>query len=106
VFVEPEGFWIRGGRETHAVWSAGPSSAGRTRVLRLRNGGGANEVTVKVGGWSEAVSLEPWQEHLVTLPAADATGTWRVSIHSSSGFRPSEVSGGADDRYLGVWVGR
>jgi hypothetical protein len=106
VFVEPAGFWIRGGRETHAVWSAGPSSAGRTRVLRLRNGGGANEVTVTVGGWSEAVPLEPWQEHLVTLPTADATGTWRVSIRSSSGFRPSEMSGGTDDRYLGVWVGR
>jgi hypothetical protein len=106
VFVEPAGFWIRGGRETHAVWSAGPSSAGRTRVLRLRNGGGANQVTVKVGGWSEVVPLEAWQERVVTLPAADASGTWRVSIHSASGFRPSEVSGGTDDRYLGVWVGR
>jgi hypothetical protein len=106
VFVEPAGFWIRGGRETHVVWSAGPSSAGRTRVLRLRNGGGANEVTVTIGGWSEVVPLEPWQERLVTLPAADATGTWRVAIRSSSGFRPSEVSGGTDDRYLGVWVGR
>lgn len=106
VFIEPAGFWIRGGRETHVVWSAGPSSAGRTRVLRLRNGGAVNEVTVTVGGWSETVPLEPWQERLVTLPAADATGTWRVSIRSSSGFRPSEVSGGNDDRYLGVWAGR
>ncbi len=106
VFVEPQGFWVRGGREAHMAWSAGPSSAGRTRVVRLRNGGAANEVTVNVGGWSEAVPLEAWQERLVTLPAADATGTWRASIRSSSGFRPSEVSGGTDDRYLSVWVGR
>jgi hypothetical protein len=106
VFVEPQGFWVRGGREAQIVWSAGPTSAGRTRALRLRNGGAANEVRVTVGGWSEAVALEAWQERLVTLPAADATGTRRVSIHSSSGFRPSEVSGGTDDRYLGVWVGR
>ena len=106
VFAEPAGFWVRGGRETSIVISAGPSSAGRTRVIRLRNGGAANEVTVSVGGWSEVATFEAWQERLVTLPAADATGTWRVSIRSSAGFRPSEVSGGTDDRYLGVWVGR
>jgi len=106
VFVEPAGFWVRGGRETSIVMSAGPSSAGRTRVIRLRNGGAANEVTVNVGGWSEVATLEAWQERLVTLPAADATGTWRMSIRSPAGFRPSEVGGGTDDRYLGVWVGR
>lgn len=105
VFVEPSGFWVRGGREARVVWSGGVSAAGRTRQLRLRNGGAANVVTLAVGGWSEGVSLAAWQEVAVTLPAADATGTWRVAIHSPSGFRPSATSGGTDDRYLGVWVG-
>jgi len=105
VFVEPSGFWVRGAREALIVWSDGSSAAGRTRQLHLRNGGAANDVIVTVGGWSEVVRLDAWREHVVTLPAADATGTWRVSIRSSSGFRPSEVSGGTDDRYLGVWVG-
>ncbi len=105
VFVEPSGFWVRGGREARIVWSAGQSAVGRTRELRLRNGGAANEVTVSVGGWNDTVRLEPGQEHVVMLPAADATGTWTVVIRSSSGFRPSATSGGNDDRYLGVWVG-
>jgi hypothetical protein len=105
VFVEPSGFWVRGGREARVVWSAGVSAAGRTRPLRLRNGGAVQIVTVAVDGWSEAVTLDAWQELVVMLPAADATGTWRVGIRSPSGFRPSDASGGTDDRYLGVWIG-
>lgn len=106
VFIEPTGFWVRGGRETQVVWSAGPASAGRPRAIRLQNGGAPNTVTVRTGGWYETVTLAPWQEQLVSVPAADATGAWRVSIASASGFQPAEVSGGDDRRYLGVWVGR
>jgi hypothetical protein len=106
VFVEPTGFWVRGGREAHLVVSDGPSAAGRTRPLRLRNGGAPNTVTVRVGGWSETVALDAWQDHTLTLPVGDPAGQWRVSIASASGFRPSEVGGGDDGRYLGVWVGQ
>lgn len=105
VFVEPAGAWVRGGREAQIVWSDGPGAAGRTRELRVRNGGAANDVTVTVGGWHQVQRLDADQEHVFVLPAADATGSWRVSIRSSSGFRPSETGGGADDRYLGVWLG-
>jgi hypothetical protein len=105
VFVEQTGFWVRGAREAQIVWSAGPGASGRTRELRLRNGGAANEVTVSAGGWNEVKRLDAGQEHSIVLPAADATGTWRVSIRSSSGFRPSEAGGGTDDRYLGIWIG-
>ncbi|MBM3750477.1 MAG: hypothetical protein FJW21_04755 [Acidimicrobiia bacterium] len=106
VFVEPTGFWVRGGRETQVVWSAGAALAGRPRTIRLQNGGAANTVTVRMGGWIETVTLEPWQEQMVMVPAADATGAWRLGIASASGFQPSEVSGGDDRRYLGVWVGK
>jgi hypothetical protein len=105
VFVEPSGFWVSGAREARVVWSGGASAAGRTRHLRLRNGGAANVVTVAVGRWREVVRLDAWQEHVVTLPVADAAGAWRVSIRSSAGFQPSVTSGGSDDRYLGVWIG-
>lgn len=106
VFVEADGFWVRGERETTVAWSDGPIAAGRTRDLPLRNGGAPNIVTVRVDGWRQDVELAPGEERPVRLPAADASGTWRVSIRSGAGFRPSEVSDSADQRYLGVWVGR
>ena len=106
VFVEPTGFWVRGGAETQVVWSGGPALAGRTRTLELQNGGAPNDVTVRMGGWQQTVALAPFQEHVVSLPAADATGSWRLLIASAAGFRPSELSGGDDRRYLGVWIGR
>lgn len=105
VFVEPTGFWVRGSRTATVVWSGGPAFAGRTRTIRLQNGGAPNEVTVRMGGWQQTVTLEPWQESLVSVPAADARGAWYLQIASASGFRPSDVSG-SDGRYLGVWVGR
>ena len=39
----------------------------------------------------------------VTLPAADALGSWPITITSSSGFRPSDTAG-QDARFLGVWI--
>lgn len=103
-FVEPAGFWVRGGRTAGVVLSQGAVFAGRTRVLLLRNGGAPNTVTVRSGAWQEVVSMGEWQERTVALPPADAHGTWPLTIASASGFQPSVVSGGADTRYLGVWV--
>jgi len=103
VFVEADGFWVRGGRTAQVVLSRGDASAGRTRMLQLRNGGAANTVTIRSGAWQEVLSLSEWQERAVTLPAADASGAWPLVITSASGFRPSEVAG-QDTRFLGVWV--
>lgn len=104
VFVEPDGFWVRGGQQATVALSGGASAAGRSRRLVVRNGGAANEVVIQVDGWSQTLTLAEWQEEVVTLPAASAAGAWIVQIRSASGFRPSEVSGGEDRRYLGVWI--
>ncbi len=104
IFVDEDGFWVRGGREATVAWSGGAVAAGRTRVITVRNGGVVNTVTLRERGWDVLLTLEPWEERRVSLPVADATGTWMVSIRSASGFQPSVVSDSTDDRYLGVWV--
>ncbi len=104
IFVDEDGFWVRGGREATVAWSGGAVAAGRPRVITLRNGGVVNTVTLRKDGWEVPLTLEPWEERRVSLPVADATGTWMVSIRSASGFQPSVVSDSTDDRYLGVWV--
>ncbi len=103
VFVEPEGFWVRGGQQTTVAWTGGASAAGRSRTLVIRNGGARNEVSIQMDGWSQTLSLAEWEEQMVTLPAANAAGAWVVQIRSASGFRPSDTSGD-DRRYLGVWI--
>jgi hypothetical protein len=102
-FVEPDGFWVRGGQQTTVAWTGGASAAGRSRTLVVRNGGARNEVSVQMDGWSQTLSLAEWEEQVVTLPAANAAGAWVVQIRSASGFRPSDTSGD-DRRYLGVWI--
>jgi hypothetical protein len=106
IFIDDSGFWVRGGREATVAWSGGAVAAGRPRVITLRNGGAANDVTLRKDKWQVDLALEPWEERRVSLPVADATGTWRVSIRSASGFQPSAVSDSTDTRYLGVWVER
>jgi len=103
VFVEADGFWVRGGRTAQLVLSRGDAFPGRTRVLQLRNGGAANTVTIRSGAWQEVLPLGEWQERAVTLPAAGASGAWPLMITSASGFRPSERAG-PDTRFLGVWI--
>jgi hypothetical protein len=103
LYAEKDGFWLRGASSTDVVWAGGPGMAGRTRVIRLHNGGTLNTVTVRSGDWQEVLTLDPWQERSVSLPAADALGAWRVSLSSSAGFRPSDDGTSADRRFLGAW---
>lgn len=102
VFVEPTGFWIRGGRTASFVVSG--LRASEDLVLALRNGAVANEVGVDVDGRRQTMSLLAGVIELVTVTAGD-DGRVEVTIASASGFRPNEVDGGGDTRFLGVWVG-
>ncbi len=104
VFPEAEGFWVRGSRTAEVVLSGGAAFAGRTRVMQVRNGGVDNVVTITSGQWREVVTLEAWQEHVVTLPPADVMGSWSLAVTSASGFQPAVLSGGDDTRFLGVWI--
>lgn len=103
VFPETQGFWVRGGRSTSFVLARGGAAANRGHVLQVQNGGAANTVTIQVGGWQEVLTMAAGEVRPVTLPAADALGSWPITITSSSGFRPSDTAG-QDARFLGVWI--
>jgi len=99
VFAEEDGFWVRGGRSAEVV----VGTANRPSIeLTLTNGGAANVVTMQAGQHRELLSLGPRETRSVALPA-EITGVVRLTVTSSSGFRPSD-QGAADGRYLGVRV--
>jgi 2-polyprenyl-6-methoxyphenol hydroxylase-like FAD-dependent oxidoreductase len=96
VFVEDDGFWVRGGQATDVALAA----EGTDRVvLTLANGAAANDVTVN----DERLHLAPGETRDVVLHAAGPAAL-PVHIQSPAGFRPSDVSLSQDRRYLGVRV--
>jgi hypothetical protein len=98
VFVEDDGFWVRGGQATDiAVAIAGAAEA--RVVLTMANGAAENDVTVN----DETLHLAPGEAHDVVL-TIPASGALPVHIRSAAGFRPSDVSSSQDRRYLGVRV--
>jgi hypothetical protein len=103
VFPEAEGFWVRGGQSADVVLSQGAAAANRAGTLTIRNGATPNTVTIRSGGWQEVLTLAAGEGRVVSLPAADALGSWPLTITSASGFRPSDTAG-ADRRFLGVWI--
>ncbi|MEZ5318197.1 MAG: hypothetical protein R2752_12415 [Vicinamibacterales bacterium] len=101
VFVEPEGLWVRGGRDATFL-VVGP--AGQGGRLRLGNAPVPNDVRLVVDGavvLDEAMAASASRE--VSLPATP-DGRVLVSVRSSGGFRPSDLGGSEDRRYLGVRV--
>jgi hypothetical protein len=99
VFIENDGFWVRGGKTTGFV----VSGTGTGATLILENGPMSNAVSVASGGRVQDLPLHPSESRALPLPLD--TGTVRVTITSPAGFRPSDVSASADRRYLGVRVG-
>jgi hypothetical protein len=114
VFLEDAGFWIRGEQTASVAIAAAEHRGGPPPVLRmvLRNGAVPNVVQVDTDvtlidatdrhHWAR--ELAPSEEHTIDLPTPTLGHAVRVRIHSSSGFRPSDVGRSADSRYLGVWV--
>lgn len=101
VFVESEGFWIRGQSRT-SLAIAGPG--GQPVSLGLTNGGASNQVTVSVAGAPELTfALAPGETREVPLTRGAASGA-RIDITSAAGFRPSDDGASKDARYLGVFV--
>ena len=99
VFVEPDGFWVRGGRTAELVLAAPGRSSLR---VALQNGATEQTVRIRLNGDRRDLPLAPSERVTLDLPAAD--GIVSVAIASSAGFTPAEVAGGSDRRYLGVWV--
>ncbi len=98
VFVEDDGFWVRGGQATDIAVAVATGRETRV-VLTVANGAVANDVTIN----DEPLHLAPGETHDVAL-TVPASGALPVHIRSAAGFRPSDVSSSQDRRYLGVRV--
>jgi hypothetical protein len=103
---EDRGFWVRGAsRAEFLIKSDRPA---RHLALHLASGAVPTDVSIRVGGRSQAVHLEPGRTQDLSIalgPAFPYQGrhVWVVSIASSGGFSPV-FHGGTDARYLGVRV--
>ena len=103
VFVEDAGFWVRGGRSAEVLLE-GAQHAPTSFTLVLQNGRAVNAVELAAGAAPRRETLRASETRSVDL-MSDAAGALRLSIASSSGFRPSDDGASQDGRYLGVWVG-
>ena len=101
IYVEPDGFWVRGGQAaefTVAVERGRPSLG-----LALANGDAGNDLRVEWGSHEERLSLAAAESRTISVDLTRA-GSGFVRVTSPSGFRPSDDGVSADHRYLGVRV--
>ncbi len=101
IYVEPDGFWVRGGQTaefTIAVERGRPSLG-----LALANGEAANDLRVEWGSHRERLSLAAAESHTIRVDLTRG-GSRFVRLTSSSGYRPSDDGVSEDRRYLGVRV--
>lgn len=99
-FMEPAGFWTRGGGPTDLVIDADPGSADS---LLVRAGPVATRVTLSAGEWQADYALQPGQVQTVQLPGLGHP--LRLLIETSAAFRPAALDPASSDlRDLGVWV--
>lgn len=99
-YLEPGALWVRGERTAGFVVQP---DQGLPAVVRLKAGPVANEVRLSAGTWSRVVPLAADAEADLPLPAS-ALAPARLSVTSTTGFRPSAYGGGADVRWLGVYL--
>jgi hypothetical protein len=69
VIIEPDGFWVLGGRQPDVVMTR-DSSRSDLR-LEVTNVAVRNRVRVSLGAWSETRELAPDERWLVTVPVLD-----------------------------------
>lgn len=101
VYPEGSGFWTKGERTASFLFA---TDAGRPAIaLTLRNGPHQNVVTVQAGALVRPETLQPDETRTLTIPV-DPDGLVTISVTTSRGFRPADVSGSRDRRNLGVWV--
>jgi hypothetical protein len=103
-FVEPAGFWVRGGRAARVILDDQSEGPGPVPLL-VRNGPVPNRAHVRSGAWQVDLDLAPEEARTVHVPRPGRAGTMAVTVRSEEGFRPAEhAPGSRDTRRLGVWV--
>ena len=70
VIMEPDGFWVLGGRQPDVVIATDDSRSALT--LQVSNVAIRNRVRVSSGGWSATRELAPDERWLVTVPLDDS----------------------------------
>jgi len=70
VIIEPDGFWVLGGRQPDVVITTDHSQAELT--LQVSNVAIPNRVRVSIGGWSATRELAPDERWRVTVPLPDS----------------------------------
>ena len=102
VWVEPDGFWVRGGAPASLLVSPAGTA---TVVVTIRNGGSAGPVTVELAGRRETLSLDAWEIQELRVPVTGQELLVPLTISPTNGFRPAEVDPESRDRrWLGCWV--
>ncbi|MEO7192780.1 MAG: hypothetical protein ABI051_17160 [Vicinamibacterales bacterium] len=101
VFIEPDGFWVKGGRSGRILIA--PSGASRVVNLELGNGPAENRVRLETAGGTSEVVLAASAVTRISLPLDDEGAAW-LGVTSAAQFRPSATTPGGDDRLLGVRV--
>ena len=100
--MEPDGFWVRGGRSASMLVS--PNGASQLRVT-LQNGAEAGPVTVEIDGTREVLDLDRGETHEFRLSLTGREFTVPLRIEPFNGFRPSERNPETPDtRWLGSRV--
>lgn len=101
VYVERDGFWVRGARYADVIVQGAP---GHAVTFDIRNGPVENHLAVSGADAPLAAALTPGQVVPVGV-TLDAHGVARLRITSDTGFVPAEVEpGNRDRRHLGVYV--
>jgi hypothetical protein len=101
IYVEPDGFWVRGGQT--AVFTIAVERGRPNIDLALANGDAANDLRLEWGSRQEKLTLAPAESRTVNVDMT-RDGSALVRLTSPSGFRPSDDGASQDRRYLGVRV--
>ncbi|HET7697532.1 MAG TPA: hypothetical protein VFK57_17580 [Vicinamibacterales bacterium] len=83
IAVEPDGFWVLGGRQPDVVMTTDGSRSDLR--LEVSNVSVRNRVRVSHGSWSETRDLAPDERWIVTVPLANADSTTVVNFRVEQG---------------------
>ena len=83
VILEPDGFWVLGGRQPDVVMTTDRSQPELT--LQVSNVAVQNRVRVSIAGWSATRELAPNERWLVTVPLPDSLQPAVVNVRVEQG---------------------
>src|SRR5262249_55582753 len=83
VIIEPDGFWVLGGRQPDVVITTDHSRPELT--FQVSNVAVRNRVRVSIAGWSATRELAPDERWLVTVPLPDSLQPATVNVRVEQG---------------------